>query len=228
MHSSIQSIDHLSELLKEIGEEEAGPLRNPFKNLRMHRTKCSKVITRVIAPAMLTELINDVGDAYYTVIADEATDISVTKLMGLCIQYYSKTHKAMVTDLLGIVEVVECTAEKLHAAFSEYLAIIGLKKQRMRALGVDGAPNMCGINHSLYALLKKEIKDLELFKCVCHTVDKAAEKAETCLPDHIVYMIRETHNWFAHSTIRRHEYLRIYQVFTRSSTNRIFKNSDAM
>lgn len=42
---SVKSVDHLSELLKSLGE-------TPFDNLKLHRTKCTMVIKYVIAESL--------------------------------------------------------------------------------------------------------------------------------------------------------------------------------
>ena len=74
----------------------------------MHRTKCSKLIANVIAPAMLTNLVN--GDSGYSLIIDESTDISTTRFLALMIKYYSKSGNKMKTEFLVFLEVYRATA----------------------------------------------------------------------------------------------------------------------
>ena len=83
IHCSVRSVDHLADLLKIIGKGSS------LERLRLHRTKCSKLIAAVIAPAFLTELIKDIGDAPYSLIVDEVTEVSTMKIMGVCVRYYS-------------------------------------------------------------------------------------------------------------------------------------------
>lgn len=54
-HSAVRSVDHLGELLVDLGN------KSSLENLRMHRTKGSKLIEQVISPVILTELVTDVG-----------------------------------------------------------------------------------------------------------------------------------------------------------------------
>jgi len=82
-HSAICSIDHLNDLLVQLGE------KSTLKSLHMHRTKCSKLISNVISPALLSELVEDIGNEPYSLIIDESTDISVKKYMAVCIRYFS-------------------------------------------------------------------------------------------------------------------------------------------
>lgn len=55
LHCSVKSIDHLGELLKILGKESI------LNNIKLHRTKCSKLISNVIAPVQLADLIKDIG-----------------------------------------------------------------------------------------------------------------------------------------------------------------------
>jgi hypothetical protein len=61
VHTSIRSVDHLSELLKKTSQT--------FKNLTT--TKCSAIIRKIIAPCMLEELLEDLNKKYYSLIVDE-------------------------------------------------------------------------------------------------------------------------------------------------------------
>ncbi|XP_016843120.1 uncharacterized protein LOC107981553 isoform X1 [Nasonia vitripennis] len=51
-HTSIRAMDHLNDVLKS-----STPA---LKDMQMHRTKCSNLITNVIAPNLLKELIEDI------------------------------------------------------------------------------------------------------------------------------------------------------------------------
>lgn len=206
MHASIKSMDHLGELLRDLGSGSV------LADVRCHRTKCSRLIDSVVAPTQREELLADIGDSSYTLIVDEVTDISVSKFMGVCIRYYSKEQRAMVTDFLGIIQVTGCTGKELATALLDYLRSIGLNPMKMRAIGVDGAPNMCGVNNSFFTHLRDVIPHLSLFKCVCHSIDKCAEHAFNCMPDSVSELLNGTTNWFGHSSKRWDEYVQFYKV----------------
>ncbi|KAK3914514.1 Protein ZBED8 [Frankliniella fusca] len=211
-HTSIQSIDHLGEILKELGKGSA------LQNIRIHRTKCSKIISAVVAPAFLTELVKDIGNSKYSCIVDECTDNSVSKFMGVAVSYFSLKKKRMITDFLGLVQVTECSGKTLALAFKEYLSKIQLPLSNLRAIGTDGASNMCGTNESFYTNLKKDVPDLEVYKCVCHSIDKCAEYAFSCMPSVITDILKESYNWFAYSAKRWDEYKQFYQTMNPGKT----------
>lgn len=74
MHSSICSIDHLGVLLSVLGK---GSI---LENVQLHRTKCSGLIKHVIAPILLDNLVNAIGQKGYSIIIDESTDVSVQSI----------------------------------------------------------------------------------------------------------------------------------------------------
>ena len=49
-HSSVKAVDHLSGVVKEYSSKSA------LENIRLHRTKCTKLITNVVAKSYYEEL----------------------------------------------------------------------------------------------------------------------------------------------------------------------------
>ncbi len=150
-HSAVRSIDHLTEILAVIGKG------SKLEDLKIHRTKCSRLITSVISPAMLTELVEDVGEQGYSLIIDESTDTSVVKFMAVMIRYYSQPKNEIITDFLGFIEVYRATAEALFQSLTEYLGSVGLDYKKVIGLGTDGASNLCGKFNSVYSRFRDEV-----------------------------------------------------------------------
>jgi len=207
-HSAIRIIDHLGELLKQ--DDINGSNNNPLSFLRLHRTKYTKLITHVIAPAYLTELIEDVGQNPYSIILDESTDISIHKYMAFCIRYYSFTQSDMVTDFLGFVEIDKATADILKNIFIQFLEQSKLNIKNLMGIGTDGASNLCGKNHSLFTLLKASFPNIVLIKCICHSLNLCSAKACEELPSTLEFLIRESRNWFSHSSLRQITYQSLF------------------
>ncbi|KAH0557460.1 hypothetical protein KQX54_006348 [Cotesia glomerata] len=124
-HSSIKSVDHLGEVLKQLGKG------SQLEKVRLHRTKASKLILNVVAPEMLIELIKDIGDQDYSVILDESTDVSTVKYMAYCVRYFSNTCNQFVTDFLGFDEVSSATADNLYKNFREFFSKVGLNLDKL-------------------------------------------------------------------------------------------------
>lgn len=204
-HSAIRSVDHLSELLKHIGDSQ-------FSDLELHRTKYSKLIMNVIAPVFLNELIEDIGTSSYSIILDESTDIGTNKYMAFCVRYYSCSQLDIITDFIGFVEIEKATSEILKTVFLESLEKSKLNIQNLIGIGTDGASNLCGKNKSLFTLLKEIIPHLQLIKCVCHSLNICASNACDELPSSLEFLVREIRNWFSHSSLRQLRYRDLFQT----------------
>ncbi|KAK3921613.1 Zinc finger MYM-type protein 1, partial [Frankliniella fusca] len=125
-HSAISSVEDLCDILRKSGKG------SNLENLKLYRTKCSKLITSVIAPAMLTELVEDIGNSGFSLIIDESKDVSV------CIEY-------------------RATTAALHAAKKKYLESINLDLKNIIGLGTDGASDLCGRHNSVFTLFRAEV-----------------------------------------------------------------------
>ncbi|KAK3932367.1 Zinc finger MYM-type protein 1 [Frankliniella fusca] len=206
-HSSIRSVDHLTDMIRTVGSKET-----ELKEIRLHRTKCSKIVERVVVPCLLEDVIADIGDFFYSLIIDESTDVSTVRQLALCIKYYSRKYKKFVVEFLGLVETPIATADKLYEVVTLFLTTVGLKLSRLLGLGTDGGANLCGCNHSLYTILKlKDCPWLMLVKCTCHSLDKAASYASKELPENLEFLLRESKNHFKNSHRRREAYERLHE-----------------
>ncbi|KAK3924288.1 Zinc finger MYM-type protein 1 [Frankliniella fusca] len=212
-HSSVRTIDHLGEVINTVISKHESESKSSVPPLKLHRTKCSKIICKVISPCLQRDLVKDVGEGWFTLIIDESTDTTTLKHLALMIKYYSHKDKCMILDYLGIVETPECSADILYNVIKDFLKKIGLNIKKLFSLGTDGAANLCGANHSVFALLKKnDCPNLHLVKCVCHGLDKCASKASAAFPASLEYLIRESRNWFSHSALRKVQYEREYKA----------------
>ncbi|KYN15665.1 hypothetical protein ALC57_12168 [Trachymyrmex cornetzi] len=206
-HNSIKSVDHLTDLLKECGKG------SDLEKLRLHRTKTSMIILKVISPAILKEIIEDIGEEPFSIILDESTDVSVVKYMAYCVRYFNKRLNIFVVDFLGFSEIYEATAENFYEYFKAFMSEVGLNYENMIGLGTNGASSLCGKNYSLYTLLKQEIPHLQLIQCVCHSLNLCASNASDELPCTVEYLLRETRKWFSHNSLRQMRYSKIDKIY---------------
>ena len=111
---------------------------------KLHRTKCSRLITEVISPALESELITDVQGKKYSVLIDKSTDIVSDKNLCIWIRYPSEQENKIMTAFVGLVPVVEATGEAVIDLMKKRLAVIGLELRVCVGLGCDGASAMLG------------------------------------------------------------------------------------
>ncbi|CAK1597250.1 unnamed protein product [Parnassius mnemosyne] len=82
-------------------------------------------------------------------------------------------------------------------------------------IGTDNASSMTGVNNGVHSLLKTETgnENLVLVRCLCHSLQLAITHAsEKSLPRNIEFLIRETYNWFSHSSNRQLFYKELYKT----------------
>ncbi len=202
--SSFLAVDDLCEILQ-----------NKFgKNaISMHRTKCTALVKKVLAPHFKNELCEEIKDTPFSIMVDESTDISCTKLVALSIRYYSERMKTIINTYLGSSEIVKADAVGLEGAVRLMLDEWKLEGKNMIGLGTDGAAAMVGEHNSLQALLRRTWPHITHIRCVCHALDLAARDAvRKAMPSNIEYMVRVTFNWFAHSFQRIRAYQEIAQL----------------
>ncbi|XP_028166143.1 zinc finger protein 862-like [Ostrinia furnacalis] len=209
-HTSIQQIDHLTEALKKCISDSKSVM-----DIKMHRSKCSAVIKNVLAPHFKQKLLDDIDSQKYSLLLDESTDLSVSKLLGVVIRYFSSTHKKVVSSFLALQPLKTADARGIVTALVNCLEEHSLPIKKLIGIGVDNASVMTGIHNSVHTILKTEygLPNLILVRCVCHSLQLAVSHAsEHTLPRNIEFLIRETYNWFSHSPKRYEQYKDIYET----------------
>ena len=131
----------------------------------------------MLSPHFEQLIISDLGDQGYSLLLDESNDISITKLLGIVIRYYSKVKNTIVTTYLEMVELKDCTADGIVEALKICLHKRGLNLNKLLAIGTDNASVMTGINNGVYAKLKNKIPNLQLIRCICHSLQLAVSHA---------------------------------------------------
>ena len=146
-------------------------------DVKMHRTKCTNIIKNVLCPHFEEELTNDIGKNKFSLLLDESNDISVKKLLGISIIYYSHSSRKIESTYLGIVQLEKCDGLSLIKALKQLLISKKVNINNCIAIGIDNASVMVGINHGVYTKLKQEYPHLTLIKCVCHSIQLAMSYA---------------------------------------------------
>uniref|UniRef100_H3ADB6 DUF4371 domain-containing protein n=1 Tax=Latimeria chalumnae TaxID=7897 RepID=H3ADB6_LATCH len=198
-NTSISAVDELGEILK------------------IHRTKCTAVINSLLGPHFKQQLLDDVGALPYSLLVDKLTDISVQKLLCICIKYFSRVNKKFVSTYLGVIESPQASANDIAQTILEFLEDNGLKTENLVGNATYRASVMCGKNHPVFTILKERQLTLQLVRCVCHSLDIVAQKAMQSLPSNFKFMIKETYNWFVYSAKCQAEYREVCQTLDGNS-----------
>ena len=206
-HSSIATIDHLSEVIK---NNSAG---SRLENMRLHRTKCSMLISNVISPSLEEDLRKKVNEAEkYCLMVDESTDVSSEKHLCVCVRYYDDDAGDVVTAFLGLVSVCDTSGEALFNATKALLDKNDIDLENCIGYSSDGANNMTGENNSLWSRIKQVSPNCVKMGCSCHSLALCVQKGFDTLPSSLGFMLLEIPKWFRKSTLRREKYKILFET----------------
>jgi hypothetical protein len=138
----------------------------------------------------------------YSLLIDEGSDISVTKLMGIVIRYYSQSRKCIVVTCLDLMEPTSCTADSICKVLKSCVKGKGLNFKKRLAIVIDNASVMFGVNNGIYSKVKADLPHWQLARCLCHSFQLAIlYAAAECFPRNLEFLIKETYFWFSHSAL---------------------------
>lgn len=179
-HTSIRAIDHLSYVVKNLDKE--SPV---LKDIHMQRSKCAALIKNNLSPCIVQELLEDIGESFFSLIVDESTAVDCKKLLCLVIRYFSTKKAEVVTTFYRLIEMQSGTSDAIADAIINQIKRDGLNIKHLLGLGVDGASVNVGVNHSLSTILHELNPQIVVNKCICHSLHLAAENACEVLPRHL-------------------------------------------
>ncbi|XP_039136870.1 uncharacterized protein LOC120274165 [Dioscorea cayenensis subsp. rotundata] len=129
--------------------------QNAPANNQMTSPKIQKELTNACAAEITCAIVDDIGDKYFSLMIDEARDVSVKEQMRVVLQYLN-TNGYVIERFLAMVHVPDTSAISLKNAIDCLFAKHGLSLTRLRGQGYDGASNMGGEFNGLKALVLKE------------------------------------------------------------------------
>ncbi|XP_077223942.1 uncharacterized protein LOC143857398 [Tasmannia lanceolata] len=142
------------------------------ENLKLVTSDIQKDIVSACAIETTNSIIKDLGDSLFSILVDEARDVSNKEQMAVVICYVDKLGH-VVERLLGITHVPNTTATSLKEEIEALLAKHTLSISRLRGQGYDGASNMQGEFNGLKALILKENEYAYYVNCFAHQLHLA-------------------------------------------------------
>ncbi|XP_028057066.1 uncharacterized protein LOC114261061 [Camellia sinensis] len=106
-------------------------LSNAPQNLKLISPDIQKDIVNVAAFETINVIIRDLGDALFSILIDEACDISIKEQMTVVIRYVDKKGQ-LIKCFLGIEHVANTNALSLKQAVENVFSILGLTSCKRR------------------------------------------------------------------------------------------------
>lgn len=136
-----------------------------------------------ISPEITNELITMMGQfvlrslltnirmaLWFSILADEATDISHHEQMSLSIRWVDENY-VIHEDVLGLFQLPDTRAATIFSAIKHILIRCTLPISQCRGQAFDGASNMSGPNNGVQALVKGENSKALYVHCLAHSLN---------------------------------------------------------
>ncbi|KYN10134.1 hypothetical protein ALC57_17729 [Trachymyrmex cornetzi] len=193
----------------------------------MCRTKCSNVIKDILAKREIEKIVDNLQSSRFSILIDESTDISDTKLLCVLIRYVSPLNKKVITQLLELVslDAKDCSARKLFEVFENLLEEKKIPIKNIVGMACDNASVMIGRNNSFMQQLKLKVPRLVTLNCICHSSAIVASKACEKLPSSCENLIRSISTYISGSA-KRCAILGEFQEFFEVERNKLLKLSN--
>lgn len=184
----------------------------PF-NATMRSERLKSEIIEIIGKTVKDGILANIKRSpVFGLICDERCDISVKEQLVLYVKYLNTDPWNAATQFLGIVELSADDAETITKAITDYLDSANLDKQKICALGSDGAAVMVGKHSGVAAGLRQQISpSLINVHCVAHPLALAIGAAGNSTMKLVLHRLDSLYRHYKHSFVRTAG-LRVIQV----------------
>lgn len=219
IHCPLMAVDHLTEAISSNSVCSKKGCINPLTDLKMHRTKCTKLITNVIGKYMKDQLKSSIP-THYSVLIDEWSDVSYKPHLAVIVSYSDKLDGSIKQSFLALRELQSSNSEAIFSTMIEVLKEFGLKLENCVSFASDGANVVAGKNNSVFTRLKQFSPNLVQIKCICHSLAKCAEYAFNKLPSCLAFLLKNIPKWFSKSQVRKDAFMDLFARFEGSDVFR--------
>ncbi|KAI5342480.1 hypothetical protein L3X38_010355 [Prunus dulcis] len=127
-------------------------LENAPGNLKLIAPSIQKDLGNSCAKETIDLILSDVKDRYFSIMVDEARDVSIKEQMAMVLRYVNDKGQ-IIERFVGVQHVTDTTSSALKEAIDEFFSSANLSFSKLRGQGYDGASNM----RALVAVAKKNI-----------------------------------------------------------------------
>lgn len=168
-------------------------------------------INMVVKAQIWTE-IKSAG--FHTLIADESTDLSVTKMLILYMKFRPVDMNIYKTVFAGILKLQACDSTSITMAIKQFYEDCNLDLQKMVMFTSDGASVMLGKHNGIAAQLRREVPHVLEQHCVVHREDLGIDEAwkNVSLMKDIETLLRTVCTLFSKSTVNRQDLAELAKV----------------
>ncbi|KAI5339270.1 hypothetical protein L3X38_018542 [Prunus dulcis] len=131
---------------------DSSSLSNPGSSNARPIEVVQKDLVNSCAKETIDLILSDVKDRYFSIMVDEARDVSIKEQMAMVLHYVNDKGQ-IIERFVGVQHVTDTTSSALKEAIDEFFSSANLSFSKLRGQGYDGASNM----RALVAVAKKNI-----------------------------------------------------------------------
>lgn len=140
---------------------------------------------------------------FYTVLADETSDVQGIEQFSLCLRYVDDELNEVREDFIKFVPVHDVSGRGLADTIKQEIQSLGLDLKNLRGQGYDGAAAMRGAFNGVQALISKEYPTAIYTHCLSHSLNLVLNDASKIQSiRNTVATIREV-STFLRASVRR-------------------------
>ncbi|XP_029340930.1 zinc finger MYM-type protein 1-like [Acyrthosiphon pisum] len=129
-------------------------------------------IINIFGELIQSDIIKKISKSnYFSVLADETTDIAQIEQFSICIRYFEEELVILREDFLTFVPVHDVTGHGLATVLLNTLKELGLDLDKLRGQGYDGAATMSGNFRGVQAIVKNSYPKALYTHCVSHSLN---------------------------------------------------------
>ena len=160
------------DFLSSYNEEVAKVVHKAPKNATYTSPMIQKEILHVFSTKVKKSIREEIGEAKFCIIVDEARDESKREQMAIILRFVDKDGYVR-ERFFGLVHVSDTVALTLKNALYSLLSFHNLDIQNIRGQGYDGASNMRGEFNGLQALVLNDCSYAYYVHCFAHRLQLA-------------------------------------------------------
>ena len=130
----------------------------------------------IMGQTVLRQILAEIKSTlWYSLTADEASDISHNEQMNIAIKWVDSNYDVH-EDTLGLVHLPDTKATTIFSVIKDLLTRCSLPLSQCRGQAFDGASNMSGIRNGVQALVKQEEARALYVHCLAHSLNLCVQE----------------------------------------------------
>ncbi|CAN1164445.1 Zinc finger MYM-type protein 1 [Linum perenne] len=175
----IEWLEHLAEWREDV---KSVVLKNAPGNAKYTSPLIQKELLAIMANRVRCAITEEVGDASFSILVDEAQDAAGREQMAIILRFVNSSD-VLTERFFGIKSVVNTTSATLKEVICGMLSEHNLPIQKLRGQGYDGASNMLGQYNGLNALFLQDCPYAYFVHCFAHRLQLTlVAAAKNCGP----------------------------------------------